>query len=222
MKIYSNQSDALRAILLMWTRGYRHAVVFEIRNDKLQPIARKFAENFGTEFPAWKRFQRKKNGLPSAWSCAMPKSGVLGISIVVLMASFESLDKLHESSVWRREKWRPADKIEIGDYRIAPNDKRDNGDSADTIKLTTRTITGLEQYWRALASQGQFDKIADEAARAVQIYTLFGGVRRQLRRLILGYKKLYEAKLKKPWPGPNPESLPSITGFVRGEQNESI
>jgi hypothetical protein len=56
----------------------------------------------------------------------------------------------------------------------------------------------------------------------VQIYTLFGGVRRQLRRLILGYKKLYEAKLKKPWPGPNPESLPSITGFVRGEQNESI
>lgn len=221
MKIYSSQSDALRAILLMFTRGYRHAVIFETRNDKLQPIAEKFAENYVTNLPAWKRFQRKKQGLPNAWACAMPKSSVPGQSIVLLMASFETLDKLHESSHWRREKWRPAEKVEIGDYRIAPNDKRANGDSADTIKLTARTITGLESYWRALASQGQFDKIADEAAHAVQIYTMFGGVRRQLRRLIRSYKKLYEAKLKKPWPGPNPEALPSITGFSRSEKHET-
>jgi hypothetical protein len=219
MKIYEHQTDALRAILFMWSQGYRHAVIFEIRNDKLQPIAEKFAENYGTNLPRWKRYELKKKGIPSAWACAMPKSSVPGQSIVVLMASFETLDKLHESSVWRREKWRPADKIEIGDYRIATNDKRDRGDSADTIKLTTRTINGLEQYWRALASQGQFDKIADEAARAVQIYTMFGGVRRQLRRLIRGYKKLYEARLKKPWPGPNPEALPAMIGFSRSEKH---
>jgi hypothetical protein len=222
MKIYQHQSDALRAILFMWTQGYRHAVIFETRNDKLQPIAEKFAENYGTNLPAWKRYERKKKGLPNAWACAMPKSSVPGQRIVVLMASFETLDKLHESSPWRRERWRPAEKIEIGDYRIAPHDKRDRRDYADTIKLTARTITGLESYWRALASQGQFDKIADEAALAVQIYTMFGGVRRQLRRLIRSYKKLYEAKLKKQWPGPNPEALPSMIGFRRGDQNGSI
>jgi hypothetical protein len=186
----------------------------------LPPIAEKFAENFGTNLPAWKRYERKRKGLPNGWVCAMPKAGFPGISIVVLMASFETLENLAEASVWRREKWRPADRIEIGDYKIAPRDKRDRGDHGDTIKLTTRTITGLESYWRALASQGQFDKIVDESWRAVQFYALFGGVRRQLRRLIRGYKKLYEARLKKPWPGTNPEALPSI-GKFRSEHEEA-
>jgi hypothetical protein len=152
----------------------------------------------------------------------MPKAGFPGISIVVLMASFETLDKLAQSSPWRREKWRPADKIEIGDYRIAPGDRRDRGDHADTIKLTTRTITGLESYWRALATQGRFDELAQDAARAVRFYALFGGVRRQLRRLIRGYKKLYEAKLKKPWPGPDPEALPTIGKFRKTEENAAV
>jgi hypothetical protein len=219
MKIYQHQTDALLAILLMWTRGYRYAVVFEVRNDKLAPIAEKFAENFGTNLPAWKRYERKRKGLPNGWVCAMPKAGFPGTSIVVLMASFETLDNLAEASPWRREKWRPAERIEIGDYRIAPQDKRDRGDHGDTIKLTTRTITGLESYWRALASQGQFDKIVDESWRAVQFYALFGGVRRQLRRLIRSYKKLYEARLKKPWPGPNPEALPSIGSFRKAQVN---
>jgi hypothetical protein len=92
-------------------------------------------------------------------------------------------------------------------------DKRDRGDHADTIKLTTRTITGLESYWRALATQGRFDELAQDAERAVRFYVLFGGVRRQLRRLIRSYKKLYEAKLKRDWPGPDPEKLPSIGKF---------
>jgi len=213
MKIYQHQTDALRAILFMWTQGYRHAVIFEIRNDKLQPIAQKFAENYGTELPAWKRYQRRKKGLPNGWACAMPKSSSPGYSIVFLMASFETLDNLSPDSPWRRERWRPAEKIEIGDYRIAPHDKRDRRDYADTIKLTTRTLSGLEDYWRALASRGQFDTIAAEAARAVRFYVLFGGVRRQLRRLIRGHKKLYEARVKKPWPGPDPEALPSLGAF---------
>jgi len=117
-----------------------------VRNEKLDALAEKFAENYGTLLPALKN-------------------------------------------------------------------KRDRRDYADTIKLTKHTISGFENYWRALASQGQLEKIADEAARAVQFYAPFGGVRRQLRRLIRSYKKLYEARLKTPWPGPDPESLPSIGRF---------
>jgi hypothetical protein len=213
MKIYQHQTDALRAILLMWSRGYRWASTFETSNNKLPALSEKFAGLYGTELPGWKRFQRKKKGLPNAWACAMPKSSSPGQSIVVLMASFETLDKLAQSSPWRRERWRPAHKVEIGDYVIAPGDRRDRGDHADTIKLTARTLSGLEQYWRALATQGRFDELAQDAARAVRFYALFGGVRRQLRRLIRGYKKLYEARLKKPWPGPDPEALPSIGHF---------
>jgi hypothetical protein len=218
MKIYQHQTDALRSILLMWTQGYRYAVTFDAKTEKLDALAEKFAETYGTELPAWKRYQRKKHGLPNGWACAMPKASHPGQSIVVLMAAFDSLDHLYPSSPWRREKWRPADRIEIGDYRIAPRDKRDRRDYADTIKLTTRTITGLESYWRALASHGRLDIIADEAWRAVRFYALFGGVRRQLRRLIRGYQKLYQARLKKPWPGPDPEALPSIGQFRRGNE----
>jgi len=212
MKIYEHQTEALRSILLMYTRGYRHAVVFELRNDKLPLIAEKFAQNYGTNLPAWKRFERKRKGLPNAWVCAMPKAGYPGLSIIVLLGSFETLNNLAGESVWRRERWQPAEKVEIGDYRIAL-DKRDRGDSAYTIKLTTRTLSGLEKYWRALATQCQFEMIVNEARRAVQFYSLFGGVRRQLRRLIRSYKKLYEARLKKPWPGPDPELLPHLGSF---------
>jgi hypothetical protein len=218
MKIYQHQTDALRAILLMWSRGYRWAVSFQTSNNKLDALSQKFAENYGTQLPPWKRFQRKRRGLPNAWACAMPKAGSPGQSIVVLMASFETLDKLAEASPWRRERWRPAHKVEIGDYKIAPQDKRDRGDHADTIKLTARTLSGLEQYWRALATQGQFDELARDAERAVRFYALFGGVRRQLRRLIRSYKKLYQAKLKRDWPGPDPEKLPTIGKFRKSDE----
>jgi hypothetical protein len=221
MKIYRHQTDALRAILLMWTQGYRNAIVFEARDEKLDSLAEKFAETYGTELPAWKRYERKRKKLPNAWACSMPKSSYPGHNIVVLMAAFETLEHLDPSSPWKRENWRPAEKIEIGDYRIAPDDRRDRRDHADTIKLTTRTMAGLESYWRSLASQGQFDKIADEALRAVQFYALFGGVRRQLRRLIRGYQKLYQARLKKPWPGPNPEALPSVGSFRSASEDKA-
>jgi hypothetical protein len=221
MKIYRHQTDALRSVLLMWTQGYRNAIVFEARDEKLESIASKFSEVYGTELPAWKRYERKRKKLPNAWACSMPKASHPGQSIVVLMAAFETLEHLDPASPWRRENWRPAEKIEIGDYRIAPDDRRDRRDHADTIKLTTRTMAGLESYWRSLASQGQFDKIADEALRAVQFYALFGGVRRQLRRLIRGYKKLYEARLKKQWPGPDPEALPSIGSFRGASEDKA-
>jgi hypothetical protein len=218
MKIYRHQTDALRSILMMWTQGYRYAVTFDAKTEKLDALASKFAETYGTELPAWKRYERKRKKLPNGWACSMPKASHPGQSIVVLMAAFDSLDHLDPASPWRREKWIPAERVEIGDYRIAPRDKRDRRDYADTIKLTTRTLSGLENYWRALAAQQQFDKLADEAWRAVQFYALFGGVRRQLRRLIRGYKKLYEARLKKPWCGPNPEALPSIGQFRSGNE----
>ena len=208
---------------MMWSRGYRHAVVFDVRNEKLDGLAQKFAENYGTLLPAWKRHERKRRKLPNAWCCSMPKASYPNHSIIVLMAAFETLDNLASDSPWRREKWRPADLVEIGDYRIAPRDKRDRGDHADTIKLSKRTLDGLENYLRALASQGQFDKIVDEATRAVRFYALFGGVRRQLRRLIRGYAKLYQARLKKPWPGPDPEALPTIGKFRKsGEHHENM
>jgi hypothetical protein len=218
MKIYRHQTDALRSILMMWTQGYRYAVTFDAKTEKLDALASKFAETYGTELPAWKRYERKRKKLPNGWACSMPKASHPGQSIVVLMAAFDSLDHLDPASPWRREKWIPAERVEIGDYRIAPRDKRDRRDYADTIKLTTRTLSGLENYWRALAAQQQFDKLADEAWRAVQFYSLFGGVRRQIRRLIRGYKKLYEARLKKTWPGPDPEALPSIGQFRRGNE----
>jgi hypothetical protein len=130
------------------------------------------------------------------------------------MGAFESIAHLDHGSPWRREKWQPAKMVEIGDYRLTPKDKRDRGDYADTIKLSKRTLSGLESHWRMLSSQHP-EQLSEEAVRAVTFYSMFGGVRRQLRRLIGGYKKLYERKFKADWTGPDSERLPMIGGYKK-------
>jgi hypothetical protein len=42
---------------------------------------------------------------------------------------------------------------------------------------------------------------------------MFGGVRRQVRRMLRGSAKLWVQTAKSPWPGPDPEHLPAMVGF---------
>lgn len=217
MKQYEHITDALRAALLSAARGYTLAVTAVVPEEKVEGIAAKWADVYGTMLPAWKRHARRVRGLPCAWACAMPEPSKPGYRRLLLMSTEYSADSLDKRSPWLRENFKPLESVYIGDY-VIKRDKRPRGDSALTVRLSPACYAGLEAYWRALAAQQQFDNLAMECMRAVAYYPLFGGVRRQLRRLIRGYKKLYEKKAGGPWPGPDPERLPAMIGFKRAQQ----
>jgi len=220
MRHYEDITTALQAILLNVTRGYRYCVVEEVRADKVPGIAEKWIDNFGTTLSPARRHARKRAGLPNAWACSMPVPGAPHKRLLVLLRTEADLSKLAPESPWRREKWR--DRIEIGDYIIAI-DKRDRGDYAYTVRLSPSCMRRLESWYRELAGRS-LDQLRIQIEHDVRYYPAFGGVRRQLRRLIRGYAKLYQARLKKPWPGPDPESLPTIGKFRKssGEHHENM
>lgn len=211
MKHYDDLTPALQATLLSYGRGYTLCVTFEIEREKLQAIEQKFIDVYGISLPAWKRHERKRLGLPNAWACSMPSVGAPHRVCVVLLRTDADLAKLDPANPWAREKW--SQKVEIGDFFISA-DQRDRGDFTTTWKLTPRCLKGLEAYWRSLAGQGNFDQLVWDIQRAARFYPMFGGIRRQLRRLIRGYAKLYVAKKHRDWPGPDPENLPVMTSFL--------
>ena len=49
----------------------------------------------------------------------------------------------------------------------------------------------------------------------MRFYPMYGGVRRQIRRMYRGAAKLWLASRKTPWPGFNPDQLPIMAGFKK-------
>jgi hypothetical protein len=209
MKHYDDITPALRAILLNVTRGYRYCVTEEVKADKVPGVSEKWIDNFGTTLSPAKRHARKLAGLPNAWACSMPVPGAPHRRLLVLLRTEANLGKFAPESPWRREKW--SDRLEIGDYVITV-DKRDRGDYSYTVRLSQACMRRLEGWYRELAGRS-LDQLQAQIEHDVCYYPAFGGVRRQLRRLIRGYAKLYEKKRGRHWPGPDPERLPSVGGF---------
>ena len=210
---YPHITDALRSVVLMTTRGYTHGVSFEAPAERVPAIADKWAEVYGTQLPAWKRHQRKSKGLPVAWACSMPVPGQPARRRLVLLCAGLDASKLDARSPWLREHWLPIERLELGDYIVA-RDKRDRGDWAWTVRLTPRCMRGTEALYRSLAAQS-LEQLRYQIERDVRYHPLFGGVRRQMRRLVRGYAKLWSKRTGKPWPGPDPEKLPALGAFTR-------
>lgn len=188
MRVYDDLTKAMWGALFNYLRGYTHTVVFQASIEKLPVLDEKFAENLGTRLPGWKRHQKKNAGLPNALALSIPVPSRPGLCNVVLMLSgSDKLAHLDPASPFRREKWRPG--LSLGDFYISI-DQRNRGDMATTWRLTSECYNGLDKYWRTLAQQKNFDGLSHDIERAVGYYPMFGGVRRQLRRLIRGYSKL--------------------------------
>lgn len=214
MRHYQHQTEALRATLLMVTRGYKYGVVFNTLAEKAQAISNKWDEQYGVNLPAWKRYSRRKSGLPNAWACSMPAAGQHSQRIFILLtdANPDQIKKLPSASPWRRENWRPVDALSFGYYKLA-TEKNAAGVITVTYRLTPAALSGLDGYWRSLANSDP-EALVRDIAHAVSFYAMFGGVRRQLRRLIKGYKRLYQLRTKRDWPGPDPDALPSMGAFT--------
>lgn len=209
MYIYDNLTPALRDILLNFTRGYALWVSFEVNACKVEGIREKWIESCGTNLPAWKRQDRKQKGLPNAWAAAAPVLGYPNRRQVILMASDE-VSSFPESQLGR-EKWnsRPP---EFSDF-VMVREARERGDYAWTWRIQDRVLGLLEKHLVSLVKAGDRSAVAIETRQMAELYPMFGGVRRQLARMLKSSGKLWAATQPSPWPGLSADKLPMMVGF---------
>jgi hypothetical protein len=92
---------------------------------------------------------------------------------------------------------------------------RERGDYAWTWRIQNKEYGVLEQFLITLVKEGKADNVAAQTARLVSMNPLFGGVRRQVRRLLKGAQKLWVGinHEKRAWPGPDPDKLPMMGSY---------
>ncbi|MBV8656585.1 MAG: hypothetical protein JO142_02050 [Burkholderiales bacterium] len=215
MKSYDDLTEALQAILLHYSRGYTVWVQIETTADKLPALREKWAEQYGTLLPAWKRQDRKQKGLPNVVAVAAPILSRPGKREVILMSTGDAL-RQSDASPFAREKW--LQRLPEFSEFVLVHEPRPRGDYAWTWRLQERVAGGLEKHLKTLAKAGDAVALGAETHHMVKLYPLFGGVRRQIRRVLHSTRKLWLASRRGDWPGPDPDHLPAMIGFRRGGQ----
>ena len=210
MKIYEDLTPALRAILFHFIKGYTVWTSFIVEDERLGGISSKWAEVYGTQLSGWKRQDRKGKQLPTAVALAAPVIGRPGLKQVMLMATEFAL-KMPENSPWRKEKWLTR-LPEFSDFVIV-HEPREGAGYAWSWRLKERVLDGLQNHLTTLVKLGDAAQVRHETHHWVRFYPLYGGVRRQIRRMYRGASKLWMATRKSPWPGQDPEKLPVMLGF---------
>ena len=212
MKIYDDITPALKAILFHFIRGYTVWTSFIVPAEKVEGIASKWAEAYGTQLPAWKRQDRKEKKLATAVALAGPVISRPGMRQVMLMATDHALT-MPKASDWSREKWLTR-LPEFSDFVIV-HEPREGAGYAWSWRIQDRVLGGLEKHLTTLVKIGDGGQVRHETMHWVRFYPLYGGVRRQIRRMYRGAEKLWMATRKSPWPGPDPERLPVMIGFKK-------
>lgn len=213
MRQYDDVTAALQTILLHFTKGYTLWVSFTVSAEKVDAIGAKWAEVFGTLLPAWKRQDRKQKGLANAVAVAAPVFGMPSKRQVILMAT-ASATTMPKGSVWAKEKW-SSRLPEFSDFVIV-HEPRERGDYAWTWRLQERTATGLGNHLTALVKAGDPSAVRRETTHWLRFYPMYGGVRRQLRRILQSGVKLWgKTNGHDCWPGPDPMHIPAMVGFRR-------
>ena len=210
MKIYEDITPALKAILFHFIKGYTVWTSFIVEDEKVEGIACKWAEVYGTQLPSWKRQDRKQKQLPTAVALAAPVIGKPGQKQVMLMAT-EFAVKMPENTPWAKEKWLTR-LPEFSDF-VVVHEPREGAEYVWSWRIQDRVLGGLENHLNTLVKGGDAGQVRHETQHWTRFYPMYGGVRRQIRRMYRGASKLWQATRKSPWPGQDPEKLPVMVGF---------
>jgi hypothetical protein len=213
MKNHENLTEALRAILFNYQRGYVCWTSFDIEEEKIDSISEKWSEIYGTKLPAYVRQDKKQKGLPTAVAVSGPVIGNPNKKHLILMAT-EFAEKI-KVGPFTSEKWQKTMPT-FSVFRLA-YDARTRGDYSLTWKLNERTIGLLEKHLAGLVKKGDAAEVKREVDHWIRFYPMFGGIRRQLRRAIRGAAKLWDLTQKTPWPAQDPEKLPAMVGFNKAK-----
>ncbi len=212
MKHYDDITPALQGILRSWSTGDTLCWIgFRVEREKLEGIRSKWIENYGTNLSAEKRRWRREKGLPTAWGCSMPVLGYPDQVECVLLASRDALSA--KDGPFSKEKWKTCPP-EASDF-VMVREPRERRDYAWTWRIKNRQLGLLDHHLVMLVKAGDAGAVAKTSYQWVRFYPLFGGIRRQIRRMYRGSSKLWMASKKSNWPGPDPEHLPAMIGFKK-------
>ena len=128
----------------------------------------------------------------------------------MLMATEHALT-MPKASDWTREKW--LNQLPEFSEFVMVHEPREGAAYAWSWRIQNKTIDGLQRHLVALVKSGDAVQLRHETMHWVRFYPLYGGVRRQIRRMYRGASKLWTATRKSDWPGPDPEKLPAMVGF---------
>jgi hypothetical protein len=212
MKIYDDLTPALKAILFHFIKGYTVWISFTVEAEKINGIAEKWAEAYGTRLPSWKRQDRKEKKLPTAVAVAAPVIGRPDLRQVILMATEFAL-AMPDNSPWRKEKWLTR-LPEFSDF-VVVHEPREEAGYVWSWRIKERVLGGLQNHLTTLVKVGDADQVRHETNHWARFYPAYGGVRRQLRRMFRGAAKLWTATRESSWPGHDPETLPIMGGFKK-------
>ena len=233
MQVYSDTTSALRAVLLQFVHGYCYWITFTIERAKLPALDEKFRQNYDTNAPAHRRADRRKKSLqnrradpqkeslPNAFACAMP-TGLTGgkeltTTVQVVLMTDQRQNSFPQNSPFNREKWR-EDLPQLSGFVLA-HDKDESGKKAAvwTWRIQKREAGLLANYLSKLIHEGSSAEIREWAESLPKIYPLFSGVRRQIKLMLRGGKKLYELRGRGVWPGPDHERMATVGAFRKGK-----
>lgn len=209
MKNHENLTEALRAILFNYQRGYTCWTSFEVPEEKLPGISEKWSEIYGTNLPAYIRQDKKQKGFPTAVAVSAPVIGSPNKRHLILMAT--PFARTIKVGPFTRETWET--KLPSFSLFRMTQDARPRGDYTLTWKLNDRTIGLLEKHLASQVRAGDPFEVKREVDQWIRFYPLFGGVRRQLKRAIHGSSRLWELTQKTPWPARSEDDLPVMVGF---------
>ena len=233
MQVYFDTTSALRAVLLQFTHGYCYWVTFTIERSKLAALDVKFRQNYDTNAPAHRRADRRKKSLqnrradpqreslPNAFACAMPVNITggkePGIDVQVVLMTDQRQNSFPKNSPFLREKWR-EDLPELGIF-VLSHDMDESGKKSAvwTWRIQKREAGLLANYLSKLVHDGSVAEIRQWSESLCEIYPLFSGVRRQIKLMLRGGKKLYELRNRGTWPGPDHERMPTVGAFRKGK-----
>lgn len=209
MRHFDDITPALQAVLRSWSTGDTACwVSFLADESKVAGIDSKWTDIYGTRLSAEKRRWRRSKNLPTAWAASVPVLAARHQRQLVLVAS---ADALLAGDQWARETWR-RDPPEISDF-VMVREPRERGDYAWTWRIQQRQVALVEQHLISLIKSGDAVGAFEYSRYIVRFYPMFGGVRRQVRRMLRSASKLWVAATKTEWRGQDPETLPAMVGY---------
>lgn len=221
MRNFDDITPALQAILRSWSTGDSVLwVSFVVDEDKIAGIDEKWTEIYGIRLSAEKRRAKRKAGLPRAWAASLPVLGNPYKRQIILMASPEALTAPKESA-WAREKWR-RDPPEVSDF-VMVREPRERGDYSWTWRIKEKCLGLVQQHLTAMVKDGDAGQIFEYSRYLARFYPMFGGVRRQIRRVLHSARKLWLATRRAEWLGQDPEKLPMMVGYRKeGPERQKV
>lgn len=210
-------TDALRTVLLHYSRGYEWSVTWDFPTEKLEALDEKLTDDYGVRLPPYERQRRRRGGLPCALVVYSRVYGKNGQGRVFLLSQPFEKRLLHKNSPFMREKWREMPP-EYGDlFKIAQEPSAAKGGKmAWTWQLQPKKRSILQNELLKVVKSGDVETVR-MMGNSMEKLPMFGGIRRQIRRILRESQKLWIATKPQPWPGPDPENLPKAGGFKRSK-----